>query len=65
MIKDSTNELMETEGTVVPQDNGNEWLKFVQGGGGKPRPALEGRLPTPKPNRLVSARQQRGVRYGK
>ena len=64
MIKDSTNELMETEGTVVPQDGTNEWLKFVQGGT-KPRPALEGRLPEPIGKRLVSSRQQRGVRYGK
>lgn len=65
MIKDSTNELMETEGPqVVPQDGNNQWLAFMQGGV-KPRPALEGRLPAVKSNRLVSARQQRGVRNGK
>ena len=64
MIKDSTEELMETEGKIEPQDNNNEWLKFLQGGT-KPRPALEGRLPTTKYSRLVSSRQQRGVKYGK
>lgn len=63
MIKDSTDELMEVEAVVVPQDSGNEWLKFL-GGGAKPRPALEGRLTT-RPNKIVSNRQIKGVRYGR
>jgi hypothetical protein len=61
-MEDLMDKLMEAE--PMPQDQGNEWLKFL-GGGMKPRPALEGRL-TPKPKTLtVSSRQQRGVRYGK
>jgi hypothetical protein len=64
MIRDDTDKLMELEVASVPQNQDNEWLKFL-GGGSKPRPALEGRLiPKPK-NTLVSRRQQRGVKYGK
>lgn len=62
MIKDDTYELMEKE--PVPQNQNNEWLKFL-GGGVKPRPALEGRLIAKPKNTLVSTRQQRGVqKYG-
>jgi hypothetical protein len=63
MIKDSTKELMEDFGPV-PQDSDNEWLKQLTGGP-KPKPALTGRLLTPKYSTVISSRQRRGVKYGK
>jgi len=65
MIKDSTNELMEVEGVIEPKDTTNDWLKFLNGGGAKPRPALEGRLTQRINKPMVSQRQRKGVRYGK
>ena len=63
MIKDSTNELMEVEGVIEPKD---DWLKFLNGGGAKPRPALEGRIVQRLNKPIVSHRQRKGVSsYGK
>jgi len=62
MIKDNTEDFMDTE--PIPQNEGNEWFKNINGISHKPQPALAKVKPKYAYPVQVSSRQQRGLNYG-